>query len=142
MEVLFLDKNPDHTLVLNVLLQLRTSFDFDSLSTQIEKQMLSGYRVAYVKSKKEVLAVAGFYIGEKLAWGKHLYIDDLVVNTKHRSSGVGHFFIDWLKDFALENECQQIHLDSGVQRFPAHKFYLREGFNIASHHFSITELSS
>ena len=33
-------------------------------------------------------------------------------------------------------------LGSGVQRFPAHRFYLRQGFNIASHHFSITDLKA
>ena len=48
--------------------------------------------------------------------------------------------MDWLKCHARENECEQIHLDSGVQRFPAHRFYLREGFDIASHHFSIVKL--
>jgi len=35
----------------------------------------------------------------------------------------------------------QLHLDSGVQRYMAHKFYLREGFIIASHHFSISPLT-
>ncbi|MEZ9410027.1 GNAT family N-acetyltransferase, partial [Vibrio lentus] len=84
-----------------------------------------------------VLAAAGFSVGEKLAWGKHIYIEDLVTNAQFRSSGVGKFIIDWFKTYALESGCEQIHLDSGVQRFPAHKFYLREGFNIASHHFSI-----
>ena len=48
--------------------------------------------------------------------------------------------MDWLKGHAREHGCGQIHLDSGIQRFPAHRFYLREGFNIASHHFSIVGL--
>ena len=44
-----------------------------------------------------VLAVAGFTVGEKLAWGKHIYIDDLVTNESHRSIGVGSFLISWFK---------------------------------------------
>ncbi|WP_448213937.1 GNAT family N-acetyltransferase [Colwellia sp. MEBiC06753] len=79
-------------------------------------------------------------IGEKLAWGKHIYIDDLVTNQQYRSTGVGTLLIDWLKQYAKAQGCQQLHLDSGEQRFAAHRFYLRHGFNIASHHFSITEL--
>lgn len=142
MEVKFLDKNSDYSAVLEVFLQLRPNYDLDTLSAQIEKQQVNGYQVVYVKSSNRVLAVAGFTVGEKLAWGKHIYIEDLVTNSNHRSTGVGKFLMDWLKTYGLEIGCEQIHLDSGVQRFPAHKFYLREGFNIASHHFSIADLKS
>ena len=84
--------------------------------------------------------MAGFSVGEKLAWGKHIYIEDLVTNAKYRSCGVGQFLLDWFKTYARANNCEQIHLDSGVQRFAAHRFYLREGFNIASHHFSMVDV--
>jgi hypothetical protein len=50
--------------------------------------------------------------------------------------------IEWLKAHARELGCRQLHLDSGVQRFGAHRFYLRHGFNIASHHFSIVDLGA
>lgn len=142
MEVQFLEKNADYTSVLDMLLQLRPSYNRDSLAAQVEKQQSMGYQVVYVKSKQNILAVAGFNVGEKLAWGKYIYIDDLVTHCECRSRGVGSFLIDWFKSYALENSCDQIHLDSGVQRFPAHKFYLREGFNIASHHFSIVEINA
>ncbi|SJL82883.1 GNAT family N-acetyltransferase [Vibrio palustris] len=142
MEVQFLEKNADYTSVLDMLLQLRPSYNRDSLAAQVEKQQSMGYQVVYVKSKQNILAVAGFNVGEKLAWGKYIYIDDLVTHCECRSLGVGSFLIDWFKSYALENSCDQIHLDSGVQRFLAHKFYLREGFNIASHHFSIVEINA
>ncbi len=35
----------------------------------------------------------------------------------------------------------KLQLDSGVQRFGAHRFYLREGFHISSH-FAITDLAA
>jgi GNAT superfamily N-acetyltransferase len=83
---------------------------------------------------------AGFVVGTKLAWGKHIYVDDLVTAEGQRSKGAGKMMIDWLKSHALALGCNQLHLDSGVQRFDAHRFYLRERFNIGSHHFSITDL--
>ena len=83
--------------------------------------------------------IAGFVVGEKLAWGKHIYIDDLVTSADHRSTGVGKVLMEWFRTYAKDNGCTQIHLDSGVQRFAAHRFYLREGFDIASHHFSTVE---
>jgi GNAT superfamily N-acetyltransferase len=125
----------------DVLLQLRTAFNKQSLIEQIKAQQQDGYRVAYLESAGEVLCVAGFVIGTKLAWGKHMYVDDLVTTERHRSTGAGARMIDWLKSYALAHGCRQLHLDSGVQRFGAHRFYLREGFNIGSHHFSIADLT-
>ena len=86
------------------------------------------------------MCVAGFVVGTKLAWGHHIYVDDLVTAENRRSKGAGAKMIAWLKSHARQLGCNQLHLDSGVQRFAAHRFYLREGFNIDSHHFSITDL--
>ncbi|AWL10716.1 putative N-acetyltransferase YhdJ [Saliniradius amylolyticus] len=140
MHVYFLENNDDLNGVLETLLQLRPQYNHQSLMEQIERQQAEGYRVVYVKQEGQVLAAAGFVMSEKLAWGKHIYIDDLVTCEQHRASGVGAFLINWFKDYARQHDCQQIRLDSGVQRFDAHKFYLREGFHIASHHFALTKL--
>jgi len=142
MQVYLLQSNSELDKVSEVLLQLRPQYDLQSLKNQIEKQQKSGYHIAYVKQGEDVLCVAGFVIGEKLAWGKHIYIDDLVTSEKYRSTGAGAFLISWFKHYAKEIGCQQLHLDSGIQKFPAHRFYLRERFNIASHHFSITGIGS
>jgi hypothetical protein len=39
-----------------------------------------------------------------------------------------------------EPGCGELHLDSGVQRFGAHRVYLKNGFDITSHHFASAEL--
>jgi GNAT superfamily N-acetyltransferase len=124
-----------------VLLQLRDTYDKETLLRQIKKQQRHGYQIAYVESDGEVLCVAGFVVGVKLAWGKHIYVDDLVTAKSHRSAGAGAPMIAWLKAYGRKMGCKELHLDSGVQRFRAHRFYLREGFNIASHHFSTANLS-
>lgn len=124
-----------------VLLQLRSSFTREALLEQIGEQQRQGYRLAYVESDSNVICIAGFRIGLNLAWGKHLYVDDLVTAEAHRSKGAGAKMIAWLKDYARQMGCGQLHLDSGVQRHAAHRFYLREGFDITSHHFAIRGLT-
>jgi GNAT superfamily N-acetyltransferase len=140
MTVNIAESEADLRKISEVLLHLRPAFDADGLIAQIREQMQLGYRIAYVESDNEVLCVAGFVVGKKLAWGKHIYVDDLVTAEHRRSTGAGAKMIAWLKAHARQLGCTQLHLDSGVQRFAAHKFYLREGFNIASHHFSIADL--
>lgn len=124
-----------------VMLQLRPQFDQNTLVSQIQSQQQQGYQIAYVVSGDKVLCVAGFVIATKLAWGKHIYVDDLVSDENNRSSGAGKLMISWLKEHAVANGCVQLHLDSGVNRFRAHRFYLREQFDITSHHFALTDLS-
>lgn len=140
MEVFLLDGGRDLDPVCTVLLELRPQYTLESIREAVLEQLAEGYRVAYVKHAGEVVAAAGFVISRKLAWGKHIYVDDLVTAEHCRSGGAGKLLISWLKQFGRENDCVELHLDSGVQRFAAHGFYLREGFHISSHHFTLTDL--
>ena len=142
MNIKIAESDADLARISDVLLELRPAFTKDALIGQIKAQQRTGYRVAYVEKAGEVLCVAGFVVGTKLAWGKHLYVDDLVTAERHRSTGAGKRMLDWLKAHALALGCRQLELDSGVQRFGAHRFYLREGFDISSHHFSIGDLAT
>ncbi|MGC8539131.1 MAG: GNAT family N-acetyltransferase [Phycisphaerae bacterium] len=80
-------------------------------------------------------AVAGYRISESLSRGYHLYVDDLVTAEQVRSQGLGKLLLQWLIAEARREKCQHLVLDSGVQRFAAHRFYLRHGMSITAHHF-------
>ena len=67
---------------------------------------------------------------------KSLYVDDLVTGEACRSRGHGKALIDGLRDEARKQNCKFLHLDSGAQRHRAHRFYLRQGMDIVSFHFS------
>ena len=97
----------------------------------------SGFQLAFVEDGG-VKSVAGFRVAEFLAWGKILYVDDLISTSAERSKGHGKLLLDWLVARARAAGCAQFHLDSGVQRFEAHRFYLRERMIISAHHFSLT----
>ncbi|MFI2812855.1 MULTISPECIES: GNAT family N-acetyltransferase [Microbulbifer] len=138
MEIRLATSDTDLSAAAELLLQLRPQFSHAALLRQIRAQQEDGYQVAIALVDGIPVAVAGFVINRKLAWGKHIYVDDLVTDQNHRSSGAGKALVSWLKHYGRENNCEQLHLDSGVQRFAAHRFYLREGFDITSHHFATT----
>jgi GNAT superfamily N-acetyltransferase len=58
-----------------------------------------------------------------------------VTLPSHRSNGFGARLLAWLREFAVKAGCVQMHLDSGIQRKEAHRFYEREGMSMASLHF-------
>lgn len=102
-------------------------------------QRPEGYRlVGTFEDRHETpVAVAGFRLGHNLAWGRFLYVDDLVTRADRRSSGHGQRLLEWLIDEAKRLECDQLHLDSGVQRHDAHRFYRRRGLVATAHHFAM-----
>ena len=94
-------------------------------------------KVASDIMERRVVTVAGFRLGDNLAWGHFLYVDDLVTDDAGRSSGYGRQMLDWLIEYARREHCDELHLDSGVQRFGAHRFYLQHRLDITSHHFAL-----
>lgn len=102
----------------------------------VRNQGSAGYRLAYIQDSNVVVAVAGFRVAENLAWGRFLYVDDLVTLPEHRSKGYGAKLLSWLKEEAAKEGCQQMHLDSGMQRKDAHRFYEREGMSATGFHFA------
>lgn len=108
------------------------------LPTVRRMQKTDGYRLAAVIEGDARPCVAGFRLGENLVRGKYLYVDDLITSEAARSRGHGKEMIAWLADLAKGSGCAVLLLDSGVQRFAAHRFYLRERFDIVCHHFMRT----
>ena len=104
---------------------------------RIRRQMEAGYRLAFIETQGKVVAVAGFRFFEMLAWGKAMYVDDLVSAEAARGQGHGSRLINWLVALARKEGCDQFHLDSGVHRHVAHRFYLHKGMDITSHHFAM-----
>jgi GNAT superfamily N-acetyltransferase len=120
-----------------VMKQLRTHLEEPDFVPRIRRQMSGGFRLAYLEEDGAVRAVAGFRIYENLSSGNYLYVDDLVTDADHRSKNFGGKIFDWLVNLARTHRCEALELDSGVQRFAAHRFYLRNGMDITSHHFAL-----
>jgi GNAT superfamily N-acetyltransferase len=121
-----------------VMRELRTHFtDEKKFTEQVVRQQGDGYLLAFLEAEGEIRAVAGYRFLESLFAGKNLYVDDLVTRAADRSRGFGGELFDWLVEQARAENCETLELDSGVQRFDAHRFYLLKRMNISSYHFRI-----
>lgn len=121
-----------------VVRQLRTHLDEEEEFVVVVGRMRpEGYRLAAAYDERgDPVGATGFRIQEMLAYGRILYVDDLVVVGDARSGGVGKALLGWLEGEARGTGCAAVHLDSGVQRTRAHRFYFREGMEIRSFHFA------
>ena len=119
-----------------VMQQLRPHLQKEKYTDTIINLQDAGYQLAALFQDDEIKALAGFRIAQNLFMGRHLYVDDLISEQTQRSLGFGELLIKWLRAFAIKENCNYLHLDSGTHRHEAHKFYFKQGFNIASYHFS------
>ena len=129
--------DPDHIKrCAPVLRELRTFLTEAEIINRVQQQMTDGYRLAYVEATDSVATVAGYRILRNLTYGKFLYVDDLVTRADNKRSGYAGQLLEWLCEHAREQGCLFLILDSGVQRFEAHRFYLAHQMDITAHHFA------
>jgi GNAT superfamily N-acetyltransferase len=102
------------------------------------QQKTSSYQLAFLEDGAGIKSLAGYRVTECLWAGKFFYVDDLVAAAGARNQGWGQRMMDWLVARAREEGCTEFHLDSGVQRFEAHGFYLKNRLHIVAYHFRRT----
>jgi GNAT superfamily N-acetyltransferase len=111
----------------------------ETLAALADGQRAAGYRLvgSFEPGEADAAAVAGFRVQQNLAWGRHLYVDDLVTRAACRGRGHGAALMRWLAVEACRAGCEQLHLDSGVgaEREDAHRLYFNAGLRISSYHF-------
>ena len=119
-----------------VMSQLRPHLDEAGYRARVERmRRTDGFRVIAAVRDGVVVGVAGVRPMELLYAGRILQIDDLVVDAGARSGGVGKALLDWVKAEAVRDGRDEVHLDSGMHRTDAHRFYDREGFERLGIHF-------
>jgi GNAT superfamily N-acetyltransferase len=137
-QVQLAESDADVARLFTLLRELRPHIaDEAELVARVQRQRASerGWRLAYIERDGVPVAAASCRILEHLAWGKVLYVDDLICTESHRGTGAANSLMKWMEEQARAEDCTQLQLDSGTQRIRAHHFYFRQGFSITSFHF-------
>ena len=71
-------------------------------------------------------------------YGYRVWVEDLAVDPRERSKGVGKALLDAAKAWARERGASHLELDSAPARTDAHRFYDREGAEYRSFSFGWT----
>jgi GNAT superfamily N-acetyltransferase len=138
MDVTIAESDAEIAACYPLMRELRPHIAEGAFVSRIRTAEKSGYRLVHIVDADAPVAVAGIRVGENLAWGKFLYIDDLVTAANQRSRGYGSRLLAWIREYAAKEGCSQLHLDSGAQRLDAHRFYVREGISNVGFHFAQT----
>lgn len=118
-----------------VIYQLRPHLVKDTFVATVLEMIGEGYILAFIEADGKAVSAIGYRYLQYLYNGKHFYIDDLTTLAEARGNGYAGALLDYVAEEARKNNYETIALDSGHQRFTAHRLYLNKGFDIVAHHF-------
>lgn len=136
MQILDAKNEIDIRRCFRVFTYLRPQLDEAEFVKRVQVQAAEGYTIAYIESGEDIVAAAGYRVLHFLAWGKVLYLDDLITDPAKKKAGYGSALLEWVEQKGMELSCDEFHLDTGYRRHDAHRLYLKSGLDLSCHHLS------
>ncbi len=81
------------------------------------------------------VGIMGHRVLADFVHGRHLYVDDLVVDEARRGRGLGTQFLNYAEDQARQLGLSGLRLCTGIDNKDAIRFYHREGWGLRAHAF-------
>ena len=103
----------------------------------LQKMEAENYSLIFIEENEKAISACGFRYLTSLFDGRHIYIDDLSTLPEARGKGHAGMLFDFVVEKAKSENLKAVHLDSGHQRFVAHRLYLNKGMKIVNHHFKL-----
>ena len=97
--------------------------------------MGEGTKVMMIEEENNVPTIACFRIGQYLFQGKHLHIDFILTTNEFKKQVYTKAMVNWIKDYAIQQDCDTMSTDSRFHNRDAHRLYLSAGFYIFAMHF-------
>jgi GNAT superfamily N-acetyltransferase len=120
-----------------VMHALRPHLTQERYLSLLQETTKEGYSLIYLEENGKAVSALGFRYMTMLYAGRIIYIDDLSSLPESRGKGYAGKLLDYVIDKARRENLNGVHLDSGHQRFDAHRLYLNRGFRISCHHFQL-----
>jgi GNAT superfamily N-acetyltransferase len=120
-----------------VVCELRPQLEQETYLTLMLYMLDEGYKMIFIEEGGKAVSFCGYRHTTMLHRGRSMYIDDLCTLPQARAKGYARSLLEFVIAEARKEELQTVHLDSGHQRYDAHKLYLNLGFRITSHHFAL-----
>jgi ribosomal protein S18 acetylase RimI-like enzyme len=138
-------KKPDYTFKIlttaaemekhyELIKQLEHGYDKKEYGRLLSEMIPNGYCQMVALDGDKCVAIAGYWINTKLFTGKYGELDNVVVDSAHRSQGIGDELCKRIEADAIEKGCKYIVLDCFLENKRAQQFYNRLGYFARGYH--------
>jgi GNAT superfamily N-acetyltransferase len=122
--------------VKELLLQLNPDKEEKLIKILLEQMNeFKNYNCFALYQKDKIIGISSGWTTIRIYCGKQLELDNVIIDKKIQSKGLGTLFINKIEEWSLQNGYQSISLNTYVSNARSHKFYFNQGFNILGFHF-------
>lgn len=125
-------------LILPLIQQLNPKPAPEELRRRLSVMVPKGYHCIAAFDGERIVGAAGYWLVARFYCGEYMDVDNVCVDESLRSSGIGLKMMNWLHDKARALGFKSVMLDSYVTYAAAHRFYMRQGYEILGFHFKKT----
>jgi len=122
-------------IIYKLMAQLRPMLTFKEFDDLVYDMRHMDYKMIGMLERGELVTFAGVAVQTNFYHKRHLFVFDLVTDTKHRGKKYGEEMLEYLKSYAKTAMCENIVLSSNFEREDAHRFYEKNGFEKKSFMF-------
>ena len=137
MEIKIAQTKEDFLKCFRVMQALRPHLTPEILLELLALMKAENYTLLYIEENNEAISACGFRYLTTLFDGRYIYIDDLSTLPEARGKGHAGMLFDFVVEKAKTEGLKAVHLDSGHQRYDAHRLYLNKNMKIVYHHFRL-----
>lgn len=128
-------KNELH-MVLPLIMELS---EYQTEEMILKERMLEMFDQNYecfgIFKDEELIGVFGLWFMTRHYAGKSCEPDHVFILPKYQNKGLGEQVFNFIFEYAKEKGCETSELNSYVQNFKSHKFYMNHGYVIKGYHF-------
>ncbi|XLS27485.1 GNAT family N-acetyltransferase [Flavobacteriaceae bacterium M23B6Z8] len=114
---------------------LDKSLSKELLLQRLDEMILQGYKCVGIYEGDKLIGICGIWILVKYYMGKHIELDNAVIDPEYRGKGLGALLSKWIINYANSIGCNGAELNCYVQSFDAQKFWINQGYKIVGYHF-------
>jgi GNAT superfamily N-acetyltransferase len=137
MQIKIAQTKEDYLKCFDVMQALRPHLTVESFLELISKMKDENYILLFIEENNKAISACGYRYLTTLFDGRYIYIDDLSTLPEARGKGHAGALFDFVVEKAKSENLKAVHLDSGHQRYDAHRLYLNKGMKIVYHHFRL-----
>lgn len=116
--------------------QLNPKLSIEKIESYLKEMFtFSNYNCFGLYQNKKLIGISSGWVTVRLYCGKQLELDNVIIDNKLQSKGLGTHFFELIENWANEQNFDSIELNTYVQNSKSHKFYFNKGFSIIGYHF-------
>jgi len=121
--------------IIPLLQVLNTTITEETLEQRLGDMINEGYQCIGAFDNKKLIGICGLWVLTKYYVGKHIEPDNMIILPEYQNKDIGSKMMQWIYNYAKDNDCVSSELNCYIDNKPAHKFWEKENYKVIALHF-------